>query len=568
MLFIGVFWGKAQQNPILQYRLNKSINWENLIEQYKKLDGEFPQAKLIEAGKTDCGRPLHLFIIDMDMEFSPEKAHFRNKIVMLVNNGIHPGEPCGIDASLKLANDILHDKSKLKTLKNTVLCIIPVYNVDGSANRGCCSRANQNGPEEYGFRGNARNLDLNRDFIKMDTENTRSFIRIFQNWKPHLFVDTHTTNGADYPYVMTLITTQRDKLATPLGDYTYNTLEPELYARMENRKYPMCPYMNTLGKTPESGIAAFLETPRYSTGYAALFHTIGFVTEAHMLKPFKQRVEATYAFLDELLDLANIERKNILKAKQEAEIYTAKQTYLPINWELDTTIVSQFMFNGYTSDYKISSISGLPILYYDQTQSWKKDVKFFTRYNIIDSVVVPHFYIVPQAWKEVVQRLQENQIEMKPLLTDTLITAWFEYIGQVKTVGSPYEGHFLHQEVVTELRGGEPVSFFKGDWVISTDQLARKFIVETLEPRAIDSYFRWNFYDEILQQKEWFSDYVFEQTAMLLLEDNPDLKAALQKQQKEDESFAKSHFQQLYFIYKHSPYYEKNHRRYPVGKVF
>jgi hypothetical protein len=568
MLFIGVFFGKAQQNPILQYRLNKSISWENLIEQYKQLDEKFPQAKLIEVGKTDCGRSLHLFIIDTDEEFLPEKAHSRNKIVMLVNNGIHPGEPCGIDASLKLASDILHDKTKLTTLKNTVLCIIPLYNVGGTASRGCCSRANQNGPEEYGFRGNARNLDLNRDFIKMDAENTRSFIRIFQQWKPHLFVDTHTTNGADYPYVMTLITTQRDKLATPLGDYTYSTLEPEMYSRMKKRNFPMCPYMNTLGKVPEDGIAAFLETPRYSTGYAALFHCIGFVTEAHMLKPFEQRVEATYAFLDELLSLAHVERNNIFKARQEAESYIAKQNYLPVNWALDTTVISKFAFNGYTSGYKTSSISGLPVLYYDQTKPWKKDIKFLNRYIATDSVLVPRFYIVPQAWKEVVERLKENQVEMHELTTDTVITARFDYIGQLKTVGTPYEGHFLHQQVSTELAEGEEVRFFKGDLIIPTNQLARKFIVETLEPRAVDSYFRWNFYDEILQQKEWFSDYVFEQTAIQLLEDNPELKAQIKKQQKEDEAFAKSHFQQLYFIYKHSPQYEKHHRRYPVGKVF
>ena len=100
-----------------------------------------------------------------------------------------------------------------------MIVIIPVYNVGGALNRGSYSRANQNGPEAYGFRGNARNLDLNRDFIKCDSRNARSFNRLFNQWKPDVFVDTHTSNGADYQYVMTLISTQKDRLGGALGEF-------------------------------------------------------------------------------------------------------------------------------------------------------------------------------------------------------------------------------------------------------------------------------------------------------------------------------------------------------------
>ena len=88
---------------------------------------------------------------------------------------------------------------------------IPQYNVGGASRRNCCTRANQDGPEGYGFRGNAANLDLNRDFIKMDSRNAEAFVALFRAMDPDVFVDTHTSNGADYPYTMTLITTQEDK---------------------------------------------------------------------------------------------------------------------------------------------------------------------------------------------------------------------------------------------------------------------------------------------------------------------------------------------------------------------
>jgi murein tripeptide amidase MpaA len=94
--------------------------------------------------------------------------------------------------------------------------------------RSCCSRANQNGPDEYGFRANYQNLDLNRDFIKADSENAKSFIQIFQQWKPHVFVDTHISDGADYTYNMTLIATQKDKLHPLLSKFMQSTWLPSV----------------------------------------------------------------------------------------------------------------------------------------------------------------------------------------------------------------------------------------------------------------------------------------------------------------------------------------------------
>lgn len=161
---------------------NKSLSYDETIAAYQALAKNSKKAKLFTEGLTDCGRPLHLFVISADGTFDPVVARQKGKTVILINNGIHPGEPDGIDASVRLSQKYLDGKKKLP--ENVVICIIPVYNIDGSLNRGCCSRANQNGPEQYGFRGNAKNLDLNRDFIKADAENTRSFIKIFQKWDP------------------------------------------------------------------------------------------------------------------------------------------------------------------------------------------------------------------------------------------------------------------------------------------------------------------------------------------------------------------------------------------------
>ncbi|MDV7396528.1 M14 family zinc carboxypeptidase, partial [Arthrospira platensis SPKY1] len=126
--------------------------------------------------------------MSLDGDFDPASIRQKGKCIMLVNNGIHPGEPDGIDATMMLFRDLLQDPGKRKLLEHTVIVTIPVYNVGGALNRNSTTRANQNGPEAYGFRGNARNLDLNRDFIKCDSKNAQTFSQIFHYWKPDVFI--------------------------------------------------------------------------------------------------------------------------------------------------------------------------------------------------------------------------------------------------------------------------------------------------------------------------------------------------------------------------------------------
>ena len=208
----------AQKTPYELGNGNQTATYEECISYYENLAAANKGVSILTYGKTDCGEPLRLVVVSKgkapentfsSIESFIKKNRQENKAIMLVMNGIHPGEPEGIDASMMLARDLIVDKSQL--LEDVVICIIPIYNIGGALNRNCCSRANQNGPEMYGFRGNAKNLDLNRDFIKGDSKNTWAFWKLFQQWKPDVFIDNHTSNGADYQYTMTLIASQKDK---------------------------------------------------------------------------------------------------------------------------------------------------------------------------------------------------------------------------------------------------------------------------------------------------------------------------------------------------------------------
>ena len=541
---------------------NVTAQYAEVISFYEALDKKYPQMQMQTAGPTDIGKPLHVVILSRDKVFDPAAIRRQNKRVLLINNGIHPGEPEGIDATMMMARNLL-EQDQLP--KDVVICIIPVYNIGGSLNRGV-SRINQNGPESYGFRGNYQNLDLNRDFIKGDSRNSQSFQQIFNTWKPEVFVDNHTSNGADYQYIMTLIPTQKDKLQPLLAKYLTDTFVPDLYTRMEKAGYPLTPYVNSVKETPDSGIEGFLETARYSTGYAALHNTIGFMPETHMLKPYKQRVESTYQFMEEVLGIVQRDAKLIGENKKRADEQASKQTVFPLAWKLDKRDSSVFSFRGFEAKYKKSEVSGLDRLYYDRNAPFEKNIKVWNKFVPAMEVTKPRAYIIPQAWQKAISLLKLNGVAMKQLAADTSLDVNMYYIADYKTAPRPYEGHYIHSSVkLNPVK--QQVNFYAGDYVLYVNQPENRYIVETLEPQGVDSFFAWNFFDSVLGQKEHFSAYVFEDEAAELLKKDPELRKQFEQAKSESPELAKSASASLDWIYKHSVYYEKTHLRYPVGRL-
>ena len=553
----------AQLTPFEQNKSkNVTATYSQVIAFYKDLDQKYEQMLMLDYGQTDIGKPLNLIVLSKDKVFDPALIRKQNKRILLINNGIHPGEPEGIDASMMLARDLL-EKNSLP--ENVVICIIPVYNIDGSLNRGL-SRVNQNGPESYGFRGNYQNLDLNRDFVKTDSKNSRSFQEIFNTWQPEIFVDNHTSNGSDYQYVITLIQTQKDKLNPILSEYMTRRMVPDLYSKMKESGYEMTPYVNSIEETPDSGITGFLETPRYSTGYVALHNTIGFMPETHMLKPFDQRVESTYQFMFSVLQVVQRDASLIGENKMKADKQVKDQTSFPLNWSLDDKQVSVLSFKGYEAKYKISEVSGLPRLYYDRQSPFEKEIKIWDHFVPYISVDKPLAYIIPQSWQKVIDLLALNRVQMKRLSADTELDADMYYIEDYKTVSLPFEGHYIHSQVKLKTVK-QKLKFYAGDYVIYVNQQQNRYIVETLEPQGVDSFFAWNFFDSVLSQKEHFSDYIFEDEAAKLLKLNPNLGRMLEEEKRKNPELSKSAGAQLNWLYLNSEYYEKTYMRYPVGRL-
>ena len=285
-----------------------------------------------------------------------------------------------------------------------------------------------------------------------------------------------------------------------------------------------------------------------------------------MLKEYDERVNSTYKLLSTYIDIINRDAKQIGENKRKADAYTAQQKDFPLDWKLNRKIVDSIEFKGFEAKYKSSEVSGTNRLYYDRSSPFTKHIKYWDKFEPTLTVTKPIAYIIPKAWDRVIALLKLNNVKMQQLNADTKINLEMYYIGDMKTSTQPYEGHYLHSAVsLNPVK--QAIQFYAGDYVVYVNQPNNRYIIETLEPQAIDSFFNWNFFDSILGKKEGYSSYVFEDTAAELLKNDPELREKLEAEKKKNPEFAKSGRLQLDFVHKNSAYYEKTYMRYPIGRL-
>lgn len=545
---------------------NQTTQWQECIAFYEALAQQHPQVlHFAEIGTSDAGYPIHAGIVSRDGVFAREQIQQAQRPIFFNNNGIHPGEPEGIDACMAIVRDFCEQPALLQKLGQTIYLFIAIYNVDGANNRNNSSRVNQVGPESFGFRGNSLHLDLNRDFLKCDSRAAQCFNQFFSSWQPDVMVDTHTSNGADYPYTMTLIPTQPDKLGGELGQFLRANMLPAIYDEMAKRGWETCPYVNPIEITPEQGLVDFLETPRFSTGYAALHHCIGFMPETHMLKPYADRYAAMRALIETVLEFSINNAAQIQALRQQAK--QATRTSWPVAWQLAKEQPATFHFKGYRAVYQASVLGNYQRLAYDKNQPWQADIALHTHFEPAHQVPAAQAYVVPQQWQAVIERLQMNGVQLSRIPFDKTVQAEVYRVQHSKARSGPYEGHMFFDEVELSSRI-EEVQLKSGDYWLDLKQANARYAVESLEPMAHDSFFRWGLFNSVLEKKETYSDYIFEDHAQELLASEAPLREKFAAWKKANPALLSEQTAVLDFIFTHCERYrEPEWQRYPVWRI-
>ncbi len=541
------------------------------------------QVRIEPFGKTGDGRELDLVIASRDGVFDPAALHAAHRPVVLVQNAIHAGEMDGKDASMALLRDMVITKTEVKLLDRAVFVFIPIYNADGFADLSPYNRINQNGPELMGWRANGTNLNLNRDYMKADAPETRAFWTMFERWLPDFFVDDHVTDGADYQYDVTFTIDNGPDVDTGLAAWITNTVTPQLVTGVDRVPGHLASpqYIELVDENdPRKGLAYFADPPRYSCGAMILENRPGMLVEMHMLKDYRTRVEGNYAVLRSLLEIVNRDADKLIAmnaaADGKAKQLGASGLTLPLALAWDGT-TTPFRFHGYEYTLAQSPISGGQMVSYSHVKA-DYDLQAQSGVKATTTVVPPAAYIVPVAWKYVIDVLAAHGVAMR-----RLTAPWTGTVEQYQCEGMqwqrpPFEGrHPLFAGEARPPNAGsfgtctpvrQTVNYAAGSAVIQLDQRLSKVAVHWLEPTAPDSAMAWGLFDPIFEQKEYGEPYVVEKLAAKMLAADPLLKAEFDAKLATDAQFAASPSARLRFFYDRSPWFTANHvGLYPVGRL-
>src|SRR5260370_10018809 len=376
------------------------------------------EVKVETFGKRGEGRDLVVVIASKDGVFDAAVLHQANRPIVLIQNAIHAGEMDGKDSCLALVRDMVITKSKASLLEHAVVAIIPIYNADGHERFGPYNRINQNGPEQMGWRTQAQNLNLNRDYLKADAPETRAFLKLFNKWLPDFFVDDHVTDGADYQYDVTYALDTGPDVDPALAAWQKETLAPYLDQSVTAAGHKIGPYIDLVDETdPAKGLTAVQDMPRFSTGYMILQNRPGMLVELHMLKDYKTRVTGNYEILRPLLEAINRDAGKLVAMNRAADAATiaagtpfAHGAAFPLH--LTPSGTEPFHFHGYKYTRSLSEISGAIRIEYSH-EPWEQDVPRQSGLKPALTIAPPRAYIVPAQWTQVIDVLEAHGLRLE-----------------------------------------------------------------------------------------------------------------------------------------------------------
>jgi hypothetical protein len=550
---------------------DQTPNYADTIAYARKLAEASPFIEYRTFGVSGQGRDLPLLVASESGALSPATAHHNNKAVVLIQACIHSGEPDGKDAGLALLRDIAITKSRAGLLSNATLLFIPIYNTDGHERSTPYNRINQNGPSEMGWRTTATYQNLNRDYMKADTPETRAWLGLWNEWRPDLFIDCHVTDGADYRSVITYHHEHHAGIDEGVLQWEREIFGGRVVPATEAAGSITSWYLEFIDNRDLTlGTRDFNGSPRFSTGYVPLRNRPAILIETHMLKDYRSRVIGTYDFLRFALEEVSRDPKRLIEVGIEADQKAAAiakpgsgAARFPLQFDI-TDEPTPFQLKATKNKTEKSDVSGdLRVIF--GKEPIDLEIPMYQTFRVKTAIVPPLYYIVPREWSAVIEVITAHGLQYKALSKEAELQVERYRFTDVRWPAGPFEGRHMpsyNVEVVNESR-----TFVAGSIVVPVAQPLAKLAISLLEPQAPDSFACWGFFNAIFEHKEYAEPYILESLAREMLEADSGLKKEFQNKLAADELFAASPAARLEFFYSKSPYWDNQMNLYPVGRI-
>lgn len=548
---------------------NKSLSYEQVMRLSHDLALKYPNnIKFMSLGLSEQNDTIPALIIFKDKANNPREIANQNKATLMIQAGIHAGEPDGIDAGFMLIRTLFSNTNYLDLLDNVSIIFIPVFNVDGLKLLSPYHRINQNGPELQGWRANALNLNLNRDYMKASSIEIKNWLQFYHYWNPDLFIDCHTTDGADYQYVMTFDMQLPLFMSNNFNNFFKTNFIPYFTNEMDKKGFFSTQYVAFRNWfSPESGLAASVYSPILSHSYPLLNNRPALLLESHMLKPYKQRVLATHQAILIILQWMNDNKnllQNILSKEDEYSLSIANPNMLfPIEYKL-ADHRSKKILKGYEFRKVISPVTGLSYYTYDNSKPIDVTLDFWDSIEVKNNAVLPYGYILGPEWKHLIDILKLHQVSFFILTEEMKIKVQYYYLTNLEYNNSIFEGTF--SPIFSSQLRDTLIDFPRGSFFIPINQKSWKSIVYLLEPESAVSFMHMGYFNSMFERKEYGEIYVLDTLAQNMLKDK-NIAAAFEEKKAKDLDFAKDAWGQLMWFYDNSPWRDQRRLTIPVFKV-
>ncbi len=573
-LFQGLLFQCIAQNQdwITYYEKSGGLEtprYDKTVRYCRQLSDGSPKVHYQSFGKSAQGRDLPLVIVDKDGRFDPASVQQSGRAIVMIQACIHAGEPDGKDAGLMLIRDMVIANLYPEILDHVTLLFIPILNVDGHERFGPYNRINQNGPKEMGWRTNAQNLNLNRDYLKAESPEIRAWLSLFNEWKPDFFIDCHVTDGADYQYALTYALEENGNMEAGLTEWQKTTFKPELEQKMAQAGFPLVAYVEFKNwHDPRSGLRTHVSPPMLSHGYTASVNRPAILIESHMLKDYKTRVTATFEMLKQALRILSDQHQTLRKLIRDADKFTAGKKFreepLAVDFEPVQTDSTMIDFLGFEYSMTQSDLSGGNWFTYSKTPATFK-IPFFNHFKPKTLIRVPEAYIIPPEWTEVIEKLRIHNIKTFTLTREMNLNVSSDKFKNVKFRPVPNEGRQTLSFETEEITGER--MFPAGSVVVEMNQPEARLICSMLEPSAAGSLVYWGYFNTIFEQKEYAESYKMEVVAREMIQKNPGLLKELEIKKAANPEFAKNSWEVLNWFYARTPWWDSHKDVYPVGRI-
>ncbi len=432
-------------------------------------------------GKTVEGREM------VGVTISKEKYELGQKddrVRLLVIGNIHSGECAGKEALLMMLRELTLDPAN-QWLDHIVIVMVPNYSADSNDRMGLNNRRGQIGPENgMGRRENAQGLDLNRDFVKLDSPEARALVGLMDKVDPQIFIDCHTTNGSKHQYALTYDVPHNPACPEPIRDYLRTKMMPEVTKRLETAGTLTFYYGNF--NRDQTQWTTYGYEPRYSTEYAGLRGRLGILSEAYSYITYKERIFATKQFVSTILDYVSENWEAIVKLVQTVDedlVAAASQQPQRISVSLAAKVISfdeKCAIKGYKDDQPCDYLC-----------------EFVGKYESTKQSPLPFAYLIPADQVRVVDRLLMHGVKVKRLAKDVELEVEVDTVKDLDRAQRAFQEHNMVR--VAANRAVDSRAIKKGTFVVPTAQPLGRLISYLLESESDDGLAYWNFFDDQLK---------------------------------------------------------------------